>query len=300
MVRIVLTGSTGFVGRAVTRHLHADGHQICHVIRQGSADKISVLGPDDHVVEVTDLFDQTAQWWGDFLQPQDVVLHLAWYAEPGVYQTSVRNLQCVSGTLALAQGAIVAGVQRWVGVGTCLEYDLSRGDVGPDAPLNPRSPYAAAKVACAVALGAMFAQTDIGFLWARLFYLYGAEEDPRRLVAYLHRQLSQGHRVELTAGTQIRDFMDVEDAARLLVDDALSDRQGASNIASGLGVTVRQLAETIADQYGRRDLLQFGCRPENPDDPPVVVGLRTSAADPARPGPALIAPQPLNEIHPAQ
>ena len=54
----------------------------------------------------------------------------------------------------------------------------------------------------------------------------------------------------------------------------LGQQQGAVNICSGEGVTVRQLAERIADEYGRRDLLRFGARPENIFDPPRIVGVR--------------------------
>ena len=39
-------------------------------------------------------------------------------------------------------------------------------------------------------------------------------------------------------------------------------------------MTVRELAERIADEFGRRDLLRFGARPDNPVDPPCVVGIR--------------------------
>jgi hypothetical protein len=33
------------------------------------------------------------------------------------------------------------------------------------------------------------------------------------------------------------------------------------------------LAEQIADEYGRRDLLRFGARPDSPADPPCVIGV---------------------------
>jgi dTDP-6-deoxy-L-talose 4-dehydrogenase (NAD+) len=50
--------------------------------------------------------------------------------------------------------------------------------------------------------------------------------------------------------------------------------QGPVNICSAQPITVRQLAETIADEFGRRDLLRFGARPDNLVDPPCVVGIR--------------------------
>ncbi|MBE1297522.1 NAD-dependent epimerase/dehydratase family protein [Phycobacter azelaicus] len=285
---ILMTGSTGFVGRAVTKAAHGAGHRLCHVVRTGSADRIPVLGAEDRVIEVPDVFAEPAKWWAEVMQGQDLALHMAWYAEAGKYQTSPKNTDCLIGTLAMAQGAIAAQLQRFVGVGTCLEYDLrgtqgTRQSVGTDGPLNPQSPYAAAKAACALALGQSLPQAGVEFLWARLFYLHGDGEDPRRLVAALHQHLSQGQPIALTSGRQVRDFLDVADAAKMLVNDAVSDRCGISNICSQTGITVRALAEHIADQYGRRDLLQFDTRPDNPDDPPFVVGHRGPTQQPLFP-----------------
>jgi nucleoside-diphosphate-sugar epimerase len=59
----------------------------------------------------------------------------------------------------------------------------------------------------------------------------------------------------------------------MIADVALSERTGAVNICSGEAVTVRALAERIADEYGRRDLLQFGAKPDRPGDPALVVGV---------------------------
>ena len=54
----------------------------------------------------------------------------------------------------------------------------------------------------------------------------------------------------------------------MIVDCALGRARRAVNICSGTPVTVRELAERIADEYGRRDLLRFGARPDNLVDPP--------------------------------
>jgi nucleoside-diphosphate-sugar epimerase len=60
----------------------------------------------------------------------------------------------------------------------------------------------------------------------------------------------------------------------MIVESALGTVQGPVNICSGIPITVRHLAEQIADECGRRDLLHFGVRPDNLIDPPYVVGLR--------------------------
>ena len=47
-----------------------------------------------------------------------------------------------------------------------------------------------------------------------------------------------GQEVLLTRGDQVRDFLDVKDAARMIADVALGQQQGAVNICSGDAVTV--------------------------------------------------------------
>jgi dTDP-6-deoxy-L-talose 4-dehydrogenase (NAD+) len=187
------------------------------------------------------------------------------------------NLACLTGTLDLAQAFAAVGGKRFVGVGTCAEYDSSEGQMTTDTPLAPSTLYAACKASAFQVLRFFLGAGGMGFAWCRLFYLYGEGENERRLVPYIRRQLEAGQEVLLTRGDQVRDFLDVKDAARMIADVALGQQQGAVNICSGEAVTVRHLAERIADEYGRRDLLRFGARPENIFDPPRVVGVRKDA-----------------------
>lgn len=143
-----------------------------------------------------------------------------------------------------------------------------------DTPLKPITPYAAAKAAAFLALSQFFAAANLEFAWCRLFYLYGDGEDERRFVPYLRTKLSNGEFAELTSGTQVRDFMDVTEAGSMIANIVQSKRIGAVNVCSGKGISIRELAEQIADEYGRRDLLCFGKRPDNLVDPPVVVGVK--------------------------
>ena len=175
----------------------------------------------------------------------------------------------------LAKGAAEAGVRRFIGTGTCFEYDLSYGQLSVEVPIKPLTPYASAKAATYMALSQYLPARSVEFAWCRLFYLYGDGEDPRRLVPYLRTQLKSGKVAKLSSGRQIRDFIDVCDAGQLIVNAAFSNVQGPVNICSGVSVTVQNLAEKIADEYGRRDLLHFGAREESLMDPFCVVGIKT-------------------------
>jgi dTDP-6-deoxy-L-talose 4-dehydrogenase (NAD+) len=200
---------------------------------------------------------------------------VAWYAEPGKYLKSEKNIDCLIGSLNLAKGAIRAGIRRFIGIGTCFEYDLNFGNLSINTPLKPTTPYAAAKAELYKLLSQLLSSQSIEFSWCRLFYLYGEGEDERRLVSYIHKQLSKCEKVELSSGKQIRDFLDVAEVGRIIVDVSMGSQHGPINICSGIPITVRQLAEKIADEYGRRDLLNFGARPDNLVDPKCVIGVPT-------------------------
>jgi dTDP-6-deoxy-L-talose 4-dehydrogenase (NAD+) len=200
-------------------------------------------------------------------------VHLAWYAEPGQYLESPKNMDCLIGSLNLAKGAAEAGIKRFVGIGTCFEYDLTTNVLSVDTPLKPITPYADAKAALYLSLSHWLPKADIEFAWCRMFYLYGEGEDARRLVPYLRSKLEKGEQAELTSGKQIRDFLDVVVAGQMIADIVQDKKTGPVNICSGIPITVRQLAEQIADEYCRRDLLKFGVRPDNLVDPICIIGI---------------------------
>lgn len=270
---VLLTGATGFVGRQVLRCLCERGIKSRLVVRAGKADSVKTLLGVESVVVTDDLFNEKAEWWENVLRGVETIIHVAWYVDPANYLQSARNIDCLMGTLEMARAAALAGVKRFVGIGTCFEYDLNYGTLYIDTPLRPTTPYAGSKAATFMALSNWLPKQGVEFVWCRLFYLYGEGEDPRRLVPYLRTKIAAGEPAELTSGHQVRDFLDVSEAGLAIALTSLGNEQGALNICSGVPVTVREIAERIASEYGRVDLLNFGLRAENFVDPLHVVGV---------------------------
>ena len=274
MKKILVTGSTGFVGRQILNSLLTSDVKLIPVVRIGKEDRI-IKSPSIHrIVSTNDIFSESEDWWEQECYDVDVIIHSAWHVTPGEYINSTRNLDCLIGSLQMAKGAVKAGVKHIVGIGTCFEYDLTSGVLSIDTPLRPLTNYAASKTALYFELSHWLAIYKVKFSWCRLFYLYGEGEDENRLVAYIHKQLVNGEEVALTSGRQIRDFMDVKDVGKEIASIALLEKEGTFNVCSGVPVTIKQIAEKIADEYNARSLLKFGARPESLIDPPMVVGVK--------------------------
>jgi nucleoside-diphosphate-sugar epimerase len=258
----LVTGATGFLGTPCSAQLAGIDLHTC--ARRAPAE---VRG-SFHVVDMLD-HDATRALIAE-VRPRRL-LHLAWTAAPGTYWESPENDDWLEASRRLLRSFVDFGGERAVVAGSCAEYDWSMP--GPyrehESPLRPASRYGQAKAA----LGRWTADCTASVAWARLFFLYGPGEHETRLVPSVANALLEGREAELTPGTQVRDFLHVQDAARALVallDDSVT---GPVNIGSGRGVTVRSVAERVGALAGRPDLLRFGARPA-PTAEDVVADVR--------------------------
>jgi nucleoside-diphosphate-sugar epimerase len=270
---VLVTGASGFVGTQILNQLARNGHTLRLVSRPPAATALKSRVPGATALECEDLFAQSADWWAESCSGVEAIIHAAWYVNPADYLDSEKNAACVSGTFRLAQGAARAGVRHFVGLGTCMEYALPSNRLDISSPTVPSTVYGACKLALYEILDGFFGSSAVEFSWCRLFYLYGEGENEKRLYPYIRRCLEAGETARLGPGTQLRDYMDVADAGARIADVIETGQVGAINICSGLPVSIRQFAESIADSYGRRDLLEFGTHQPHPLDPSAVVGV---------------------------
>jgi nucleoside-diphosphate-sugar epimerase len=270
-MNVLVTGGCGFIGSAVVRALAGRGDDVTVADIPGA--NRERIGQVAERVRVTDLdvTDHTAAGTLVKAARPDAVVHLAWYAVPGKYPSSVENIPFIGATLNLMQASAEAGVKRFIGIGTCFEYDFAANIMREDSPTKPSSLYAACKLATFTAATKLAETIELPMAWVRFFYQYGPWEDDRRLVASVIKKLLMGEKAQSSTGEQVRDFMHVDDDASGVLAVLDSDLTGAVNVGSGVPVTVRQIVETIGRLMGRGELIELGAFQPRADDPPMVV-----------------------------
>jgi nucleoside-diphosphate-sugar epimerase len=250
--RVLVTGASGLIGRHLCSQLADQGHHVAAISRRrASSSHIAEQFEAEHIAEEfeADVLDTAALRSVVELAAPDLVVHLAWNGEDRV--VSPLNIDHLRASSALLDACSAAGVDRVITAGTSIEYtkvDSPRDE--RTTPCVPQTPYGAAKHALGATLGAHLAAGSLRGAHARIFYTFGPGEMPPRLIAHVMTELLAGRRPTVSAGTQLCDYLVVDDVAAALCQVAMSEVDGPVNIASGTAVTVRSLILQAAAAVG--------------------------------------------------
>lgn len=313
-VRVLLTGGAGFIGSHIADHLTTQDHDVvvldaylpqAHRDRPPTAQDVTDLDTVKKLLDGVNAVCHQAAVVGHGLDPSDAPL----YARnndlgtavllAAMHERGVEHLVLASSMVVYGEGRYECAEHGVVRAAPRRQADLDQGRYEPpcphcgspleprlvpeDAPLDPRSTYAASKLAQEHYAAAWARQTG-GSVWALRYHnVYGPmmpKDTPYAGVASLFRSaLERGEApTVLEDGRQRRDFVHVTDVARA---NALAlSRPGEPgtltplNICSGEPHTVGDLATHLAEACGGpRPRIVGGARPAD---------VRHVVADPAR------------------
>ncbi|TVT85653.1 NAD(P)-dependent oxidoreductase [Pseudomonas sp. H3(2019)] len=241
-MKILVSGATGFVGRHLVSALLANGCQVRAVARNAEAaqglpwiNAVEFVAADIHAVDL----DIAALTDG-----VDALAHLAWPGLPN-YQALFHFEHNLMADYRFIKGVVEAGVSQVLVTGTCFEYGMQSGPLSEATAPQPSNPYGLAKNTLRLFLEALQHERPFTLQWARLFYLYGAGQNPNSLLASLDRAIESGEaQFNMSAGEQLRDYLPIETAAAYLAK-VLQHRafDGVINCSSGRPISVRALVE---------------------------------------------------------
>jgi dTDP-6-deoxy-L-talose 4-dehydrogenase (NAD+) len=173
----------------------------------------------------------------------------------------------VTGLLHLLNCAYEAKVKKIVVGSTFKEYGGSCADyefVPTIAALRPTTPFACSRVSGFYAAQAFALQHDVDVAYVRFFNMYGDGENALDLWTALKTSAKLGQNFDMTGGEQVRDYMDVAEAAQQLVRVCESQVHGTlkvHHIASGTPVRLRDFADEWWAKWGAVGKINYGALP---------------------------------------
>lgn len=255
--RVLLTGGTGYLGKAVLSELSRQGIEVHALVRRAP----EAEAPAGVTFHLNDLLAAIPSALLEAIRPTHC-LHLAWEATPGRYRTAPENRNWAAATVRLARAFFDAGGGHFTLAGSCAEYALPAAVCDErTTPLAGDCAYALCKTEAARLVAALARAGGGSLANPRIFYVYGPGEPDNKLVSSVCRGLLRGEPVALTACADVVDYVYRTDVANALVAIVLTNSTGAINVASGRAVRVRDIALCLGEMAGRVELLQFGKLP---------------------------------------
>lgn len=224
-MRVVITGASGFLGRAALGHFRESGIDVVGVHRQ------PVAAAGDVTVK-------------DYAQspPGDVLIHLAENGDRSkVAQLGSRFVAEVQERLR----TLLDGRYRHViYASSSLVYAASDEPRRVGDPVNPDDFYAAGKLACERMV------LDAGGVALRFSNLYGPGQTGETVINAILSQLPENGPVVLRDTAPIRDFLAVKDAAAALAMAIALRSPEILNIGTGIGTSIGGLVRILLELNG--------------------------------------------------
>ena len=270
MPRLLITGASGFIGRALVDALVARPEYELHAVTWGTP-KVP-LSEQVTWHECSLLVHKSVDDLFAKLKP-DSLIQLAWCADHATYWKDPANFDWLYANLNIARAFIRQGGRRAVFAGTSAEYDWS-GQLPLnefETPLKPQMLYGSCKLAAYWAIKGFFEQEGVSWAWARFFNPFGPYEDRRRLIPKVCLRLLAGEKQDFDAALSQRDFLHVDDVGSAIAALALSEVRGPVNVGSGIPLRIRNVVSAIAKHLGKEDLVSFSAK--NSDEGAVVADV---------------------------
>ncbi|MGZ3864201.1 MAG: NAD-dependent epimerase/dehydratase family protein [Bacteroidia bacterium] len=156
------------------------------------------------------------------------------------------------------------GFSAYIHAGSSSEYGINSAAPKEDDNLVPNSHYAVSKVASYFAVKYYGKSEDLPVAHLRLYSAYGPWEEPDRLIPVLIAKARQKKYPPFVDPLISRDFIYVDDicSACVLAATNISGIKGeVFNIGFGIKTTIKELADTVKEQFKIPHTAEFSAMP---------------------------------------
>ena len=262
-MKILITGSTGFVGRHLIPKLLLNGHRVLEITR--SLDASKALYREQTKKYLLDDDQEKFKREIEIFQP-DAVIHLASFITSD-YDYSIlfplinSNIYFPCRLLDALQNLTVRIV---INTGTFAEYSKDRSN------FDPAYLYAASKTASRYFMNYYCKIFKFKLITVVPYTIYGGVNSSKKIIDLIYDSLNSSNPINLSPGKQVLDFIHIEDVIRLylsLVDNHEQLPDGLNfHLGTGEGHSIREIARIMEQLTGKRANINWGGIPYRKTD----------------------------------
>lgn len=220
----IVTGATGFLGKAFVQLLLMENERVTVIVR----DKYKAMDLWGGKVEIikedlADINSKTNRNLRFSVNDENILVHFAWEGASGDERAlEITQLDNVKISCALMRKAREWGCQRFIYAGSIMEYEAMK-TVASDSERPFRNMmYSIAKLTADFMLKTIAADIGVDYLNVIISNIFGPGEVSRRFLNNVVRSLIKNDALKLTEGFQPYDFIYSDDAMKMI--KAVADR----------------------------------------------------------------------------
>ena len=250
------------IGTALINECIKKGIEVYAVLRASSGKKMRL--PESEKLHMVDCsLEELETLPQKIMEKCDTFYHIAW-GNTGENRNSSTELQSrnIAYTLAAVKAAYALGCRRFIGAGSQAEYGpMDVAKISPDSPVNPTTPYGAAKLASGQLARMLCKELGMECIWPRIFSVYGIYEKETTMVASGLRKMLAGEKTSFTPALQRWDYLFSADAGRAYYLIGEKGKDGAVYcVGSGKAAPLKNYIEIMAELTGAEET-GIGVRP---------------------------------------
>lgn len=253
MQTVLLTGATGFLGYYIVKRLSDNGYRIISFIRSSSDIKKISRFPN---IEFIDFSEENVQLVFQENRNITAIIHAAtlYGGVESFYDVQKINITTPS---LLLKYAVENEINTFI---NCDSFFTDYYQSYKNLEFYSLSKYQFRQWGATVS-----AYRNIRFINLKIFHMYGPNDSSKKFLPFIISELKSTslNPIPLTPGLQIRDFIFVDDIAKMITEIVKNKEifnHGFHNIDAGTGegVTLKEFVETTAYLVNSKRLLGFG------------------------------------------
>ena len=269
MIKVLVTGANGYIGRHVVKALLDKGAEViaCDIVTD-DIDKRAER-------KAMDLFNLPEGNVFELLGSPDVCLHMAW--RNGFVHNAPTQIGDLSAHYKFLTAMIDGGLKQLAVMGTMHEVGYWEGAIDENTPCNPISMYGIAKDVLRRAMMLYTNQKGCILQWLRAYYILGDDKRNDSIFCKLLLAAEEGKKTfPFTTGKNKYDFITVDELANQLSAVVMQkDVTGIINCCTGKPISLADRVEQFIRENNLNIMLDYGAFPDRPYDSPCEYGNAT-------------------------